>query len=46
VDKIKAQLVAGKSVAITSGLLRALQGKGIEDIVEARYNRKFSRTSI
>jgi hypothetical protein len=37
VDKIKAQLVAGKSVAITSGLLRALQGKGIEDIVEARY---------
>jgi hypothetical protein len=37
VDKIKAQLVAGKSVVITSGLLRALQGKGIEDIVEARY---------
>ena len=37
VDKIKAQLVAGKSVVITSGLLRALQGRGIEDIVEARY---------
>src|ERR1017187_4898741 len=37
VDKIKTQLVAGKSVVITSGLLRALQGKGIEDIVEARY---------
>src|SRR5208283_2691602 len=37
VDKIKAQLVAGKSVVITSGLLRALQGKGIEDIVEVRY---------
>ena len=36
VGKIKAQLVAGKSVVITSGLLRALQGKGIEDIVEAR----------
>ncbi len=34
VDKIKAQLRAGKSVVITSGLLRALQGKGIEDIVE------------
>jgi hypothetical protein len=34
VAKIKAQLVAGKSVVITSGLLRALQGKGIEDIVE------------
>jgi hypothetical protein len=37
VGKIKAQLVAGKSVVITSGLLRALQGKGIEDIVEAQY---------
>jgi len=36
VGKIKAQLVAGKSVVITSGLLRALSGKGIEDIVEAR----------
>ena len=42
VGKIKAQLVAGKSVVITSGLLRALQGKGIEDIVEAQYtDRKF-----
>ncbi len=37
VGKIKAQLVAGKSVVITSGLLRALQDKGIEDIVEAQY---------
>jgi hypothetical protein len=37
VAKIKGQLVAGKSVVITSGLLRALQGKGIEDIVEVRY---------
>jgi hypothetical protein len=37
VAKIKAQLVAGKSVVITSGLLHALQGKGIEDIVEVRY---------
>jgi hypothetical protein len=37
VGKIKAQLVAGKSVVITSGLLRALQGKGIENIVEAQY---------
>jgi len=35
--KIKGQLRAGKSVVITSGLLRALQGKGIEDIVELRY---------
>jgi hypothetical protein len=37
VAKIKRQLVAGKSVVITSGLLRALQGKGIEDIVELQY---------
>ncbi len=37
VAKIKGQLVAGKNVVITSGLLRALQGKGIEDIVELQY---------
>jgi hypothetical protein len=41
VDKIKQQLTEGKSVVITSGLLDALQGKGIEDIAEIRYtNRK------
>ena len=41
-DKIKGQLRAGKSVVITSGLLRALQGRGIQDIVELRcMNRKF-----
>jgi hypothetical protein len=34
VNKIKGQLTAGKSVVITSGLLRALKGKGIEDICE------------
>ncbi len=34
--KIKASLTAGKTVIITSGLLRQLQGKGIEDIVELR----------
>lgn len=34
VDKIKVQLRAGKNVVITSGLLHALQGHGIEDIVE------------
>ena len=37
VSKIKRQLQGGKNVVITSGLLRALQGKGIEDIVELRY---------
>jgi hypothetical protein len=34
VGKIKKQLVDGKKVVITSGLLKALQGKGIEDIAE------------
>ena len=38
INKIKEQLVAGENVMITSGLLRALQGKGIEDIVELRYS--------
>ncbi len=37
VDRIKKQLMEGKTVVITSGLLRALQGKGIEDIAEIRY---------
>jgi hypothetical protein len=34
IDKIKAQLKAGKSVCVTSGFLRAMKGKGIEDICE------------
>ena len=37
VSKIRERLLSGKNVLITSGLLRALQGKGIEDIVELRY---------
>jgi hypothetical protein len=37
VSKIKDRLRSGKNVMITSGLLRALQGKGIEDIVELKY---------
>jgi len=37
VDKIKTQLLNGKNVVMTSGLLQALQGKGIEDIVELQY---------
>jgi hypothetical protein len=42
VAKIKLQLRAGKSVVITSGLLHALQDKGIEDIAEVRWtDRKF-----
>jgi len=34
VSKIKAQLMAGKKVIITTGLLKALQEKGLQDIVE------------
>jgi hypothetical protein len=37
VSKIRERLQSGKNVMITSGLLRALQGKGIEDIVELTY---------
>lgn len=37
VAKIKGQLRAGKSAVITSGLLRALQGKGIADIADIRW---------
>ena len=37
VEKIKRQLMGGKTVVITSGLLHALQGQGIEDIVELEY---------
>jgi hypothetical protein len=34
IQKIKTQLEAGKSVCLTSGFLRAMKGKGIEDICE------------
>jgi len=45
VEKIKQQLVAGKHVVITSGLLRALEGKGIEEIAEVDYtDRKILAT--
>ncbi len=37
VSKIKTRLRSGRNVMITSGLLRALQGKGIEDIAEITY---------
>ncbi len=36
VNKIKSQLTAGKDVMITSGLLNALRGKGIEDVAEIK----------
>jgi hypothetical protein len=34
IQKIKTQLKAGKSVCVTSGFVRAMKGKGIEDICE------------
>ncbi len=41
VNKIKKQLQSGKNVVVTSGFYQAMQGKGIEDIVELRVsNRK------
>jgi hypothetical protein len=40
VAKIKRQLLDGKTVVITSGLLQALQGKGIEDIVELEVTNR------
>jgi hypothetical protein len=43
VAKIKKQLVDGKMVVITSGLYKALQGKGIEDIVELRIGDEKAR---
>lgn len=36
-EKMKKQLMAGKNILITSGLLRLLQDKGLDDIVELRY---------
>ncbi len=36
ISSMKAQLQAGKTVVLTSGLLQALEGKGIEDLIELR----------
>jgi hypothetical protein len=37
VSEVKKQLHEGKTVVMTSGLWRALQGKGVEDLDEIRY---------
>ncbi|MBN1876578.1 MAG: hypothetical protein JXA33_20300 [Anaerolineae bacterium] len=34
VEKVKGQLIAGKTVIVTSGLFKSLQDRGIRDIVE------------
>ncbi|MBN2350073.1 MAG: hypothetical protein JXJ22_14630 [Bacteroidales bacterium] len=40
VEKIKTQLFNGNDVIITSGLLKALQGKGIEEMADIRFTDK------
>ncbi len=40
VDKIKAQVTAGKTVVVTSGLYKALQDHGIRDIVELEITER------
>ena len=40
VGKIEGQLQAGKNVVITSGLLKALQGKGIENVADIECTDK------
>jgi hypothetical protein len=45
VDKIVRHLNEDKTVVITSGLLKALQGKGIEKIVEVEYTGRKSLVS-
>ncbi|HEY4206960.1 MAG TPA: hypothetical protein VGM31_09110 [Puia sp.] len=40
VDKIKKQLLTGRTVVITSGLLKAVQDKGLSDIAELRITER------
>jgi hypothetical protein len=40
VEKIRGQLLKGKTVVITSGLLKVLQGKGLKDIVDVECTDK------
>jgi hypothetical protein len=42
VEKIKKRLISGKDVLITSGLLRALQDRGIRNIVDLEYTDRKS----
>lgn len=47
IREIKQQLMAGKTVIMTSGLWRALEGKGAEDLDEIRYtDHKVAVTSF
>ncbi len=38
VAEVKAQLMGGGTVVMTSGLVKALEGKGLEDVVGLRYD--------
>ncbi|HUX58191.1 MAG TPA: hypothetical protein VMV77_14535 [Bacteroidales bacterium] len=40
ISKIEKRLIDGKDVTITSGFLMAMQGKGIEDIVEIEFTSR------
>jgi hypothetical protein len=40
IKKMKAALLQGKNIIITSGFLRAMQNKGLEDIIMANVNGK------
>ena len=44
IEKIKQRLLAGNPVVITSGLLKALQGRGIEQIVELQTSDRKATT--
>lgn len=44
-DRIKSQLTAGGNVIITSGLVRALQDRGLDDIVEIEYTGRRARVN-
>ena len=46
IEKLKAHLNAGKDVCITSGFLRAMQGRGIEDLTSARYTDRKAASDV
>lgn len=45
IEKIEQELIRGNKVTITSGLYKALQGKGIEDIVELKVTDRKAEVS-
>lgn len=46
-QKLKEHLLAGKDVIMTSGFLKAMQGKGIEDLTSVRVtDKRFLQTYL